>query len=137
MNIEKKKKKISLLFCIQSRLNYIQSTYIYAGLILFLFRLILFIFSQRTCIQSHLICIQSDHMYLVWFYFIFSQLICIQSDLIYILSFFKYKFSHIEFIFIFCKYVQCAVRHVENFIKICLFFFLNACYTIISYKEIL
>ena len=84
---------------------------------LYVFSLVLFIFSQLICIQSHLV--------------------CIQSDLIYIQS----SFKCIQFTFIFYKHIQCAVRHLENLIKISSFFKtmkeMNACHTIISYKEIM
>ena len=97
---------VSFTICVQSYLIKIQSDLIYiqSTLNLYIFSLILLTFSQLIYIQCDLICIQSDLFY-------------IQST--YMFSVIQSLVKCIQLTLIFCKHFQCAVRYIENLIKIC------------------
>ena len=104
----------------------------------YLYSVKLYIFSL-TCMYS-----VSSYFYLVRWYvlslflLLFSLILYIPNHLLNTCPITCYMF---QFTFMFCKHVQCAVRHVENLIKTCSFLKkkteeMNACRAIISYNEI-
>ena len=119
---------VSHLICIQSHLMYIQSIYIYSvssylySVNLYVFSFILFIFRRIIYIQSHFF-FQSTYMYSVSSY-LYSVNLYIFRPILYVLSLTLFIFNHpiciqshvifTQFTFIFCKHVQCDVRHVEK-----------------------